>query len=441
MPTPSQNFNTSQELLNYINTYILPNGVEAITGELHNNVENGLLQLTLRSILNYQGQKIYSGGGNIVISKAFNLITGSTPSTLSWQDGFFLKEFYVMNTNGTDIPLADGFVYYDAYGAEKNSIPANSTIHIARAENGTWTNYYPPSGDIVISNPLVITSHPTSRTITEGNDTTFTVVASGGITPYSYQWYFEDEGQPILGATSASFTLEDSVLADSGDYFVIVTDALGHFIQSNSALLTVNVSTMVVTLQPVSQNIATGSNVTFTVAFGGGTPPYTQKWQKDGVDIPGATGLSFTIINAQPSDNANYRAVGFDSGTQTVTSNPATLIVASGIFVTYGYSNTNDYVNDSTPITISNAQTQTITHNQDISLNYPQIAQDTYIQVKIPDTESIKNAFNNGTNPFVGNIIPEYEFMRFVTGGFQWIIARNPTSFDYTQPLNFVDAS
>jgi hypothetical protein len=80
-----------------------------------------------------------------------------------------------------------------------------------------------------------------------------------------------------------------------------------------------------ITQQPVSQVVTNGTNVTFSVAATGtGTVRY--QWQFNGVDIAGATGSSYTVINPQLHHSGTYRAVVTDD-IATIYSNPATLEV------------------------------------------------------------------------------------------------------------------
>ncbi len=65
--------------------------------------------------------------------------------------------------------------------------------------------------------------------------------------------------------------------------------------------------------QPVSQSKNVGDSVTFNVALSG-TPPVSYQWQKNGVNIPGATGSSLTLNNVQLVDAGFYTAVVADSG-------------------------------------------------------------------------------------------------------------------------------
>lgn len=67
---------------------------------------------------------------------------------------------------------------------------------------------------------------------------TLTVVAAGGLTPYSYQWF--KDGNAISGATAATYTKTPTVAGmDSGTYKVVVQDGYGNII-SDSTVVTVS---------------------------------------------------------------------------------------------------------------------------------------------------------------------------------------------------------
>lgn len=62
---------------------------------------------------------------------------------------------------------------------------------------------------------------------------TLTVEATGGMAPYSYQWFKDNNA--IAGATSATYTKATTVASvDSGTYKVVVHDAYGNIISSST---------------------------------------------------------------------------------------------------------------------------------------------------------------------------------------------------------------
>lgn len=110
-------------------------------------------------------------------------------------------------------------------------------------------------------------------------------------------------------ATLDSFTLEPIGL---GDIFIAKLQAT--VAQSPS-----------ITVQPVSQTVTEGSNVTFTVSATG-SAPISYQWRHDGVDIFGQTGTNLTILSASTSSAGTYTVV-VSNAAGSVTSSGATLTV------------------------------------------------------------------------------------------------------------------
>lgn len=80
------------------------------------------------------------------------------------------------------------------------------------------------------------------------------------------------------------------------------------------------------TLQPATQAANLGANVTFTAAASGSPAP-TFQWRRNGANLTGATGASFTLPSVQPTDAGDYSVVATNSA-GSLPSNVATLTVA-----------------------------------------------------------------------------------------------------------------
>lgn len=69
--------------------------------------------------------------------------------------------------------------------------------------------------------------------VTASQTMTLTVAVTGGLAPYTYQWYKDNNA--IAGATSATYTKATTVASvDSGTYKVVVHDAYGNIISSST---------------------------------------------------------------------------------------------------------------------------------------------------------------------------------------------------------------
>ena len=175
--------------------------------------------------------------------------------------------------------------------------------------------------------PPSITSHPTNQSVNVGQTATFTVGATG-TPPLSYQW--QKNGSDISGATSSSYTTPATASGDNGATFrCVVSNPYGDA-TSNSATLTVTSATTPpsITTHPVNQTVALGGTATFTVVAAG-TAPLSYQWQKNSVDISGATSSSYTTPAVVAGDNgAQFRCV-VNNSYGTATSNQATLTVGT----------------------------------------------------------------------------------------------------------------
>ncbi len=86
------------------------------------------------------------------------------------------------------------------------------------------------------SQPVAISTQPTSQIAPIGRTATFSVVASG-TAPLQYQW--TENGVPISGATSASYTTPVVALSDSGETFQATISNSINSVVSSVATLTV----------------------------------------------------------------------------------------------------------------------------------------------------------------------------------------------------------
>ncbi len=81
------------------------------------------------------------------------------------------------------------------------------------------------------------------------------------------------------------------------------------------------------TLQPLSQTVAQGANVTLTVAANG-SAPLTYQWRFNNTDLGGATGTSLILNGVTPANDGNYSCVATNTA-GSVPSNPAALVIQS----------------------------------------------------------------------------------------------------------------
>jgi hypothetical protein len=172
-----------------------------------------------------------------------------------------------------------------------------------------------------------ITAQPQSATVNVGASATFSVSASGS--DLAYQW--TRGGQPIAGATDATYTL-NSVTAtdDQAQFAVSVSNASGQ-VTSTSAVLTV-VSPPTITAHPTDTSAVAGSAVSFSVGASATHGTLAYQWYKgatalvDGDHVSGAKTAVLSLDQVTSADGGSYSAhVSNSAG--SVSSNGATLTV------------------------------------------------------------------------------------------------------------------
>jgi len=173
------------------------------------------------------------------------------------------------------------------------------------------------------ADPPQITMQPVSQTVNVGQTATFTVSATGAM-PLTYQW--QKNGASIPGATSATYTTPATTSADNGAMFGVTVMHSTQSVASSLATLTVNGIPLNITSQPTSQTVIAGQTATFSVTATG-TATLSYQWQKNQVNIAGATSASYTTPATTLADNgASFRVI-VTNPVSSVTSNAATLAV------------------------------------------------------------------------------------------------------------------
>jgi enediyne biosynthesis protein E4 len=152
--------------------------------------------------------------------------------------------------------------------------------------------------------PVVILKNPQARNIPAGSNAMFSVTAEGNGS-LTYQW--QRNGLFLDDATNSSIVITNVQLAGEGAYRAMVSNSYGA-VFSESALLQVLIRP-VVRVQPLSQSIVAGGNVTLTVAVSGNPLPFTYRWRQGAGFITNVTMHStncfFVITNLQPSATTN----------------------------------------------------------------------------------------------------------------------------------------
>lgn len=162
----------------------------------------------------------------------------------------------------------------------------------------------------------VITQQPQYKIVATGQAATLSVTASG-VAPLTYQWF--KANTPIAGANQANFTIASPTTADSGLYYVTVSNGCG-------SVSSVSVEVFVTMSQDISitGRIEAPQNDTYIVVLNapvaGTIDSFTYKTtsgsatlavQIDAVNVTGLSGLGLTTVEATANATAaNTFAVG-----------------------------------------------------------------------------------------------------------------------------------
>lgn len=228
-------------------------------------------------------------------------VTGSGPFAYRWRfNGYAISGATSATLNLTNVqPTRAG-----NYTVVVTNAAGSVTSAVA-----TLTVYVPPT----------ITTQPANQTVNQGQNASFSVVASGSA-PFSYQWNFN--GSPLAGATNSSMTVTAAQPAQAGSYNAVVSNPAG-LVNSQVATLTVNVPPTVTT-QPQSQTLIQGQPLTLSVAASG-TSPFTYQWYFNGSRTGGNSPT--LMVSSVGTWNAGNYVVTVANVAGTVTSAVAAVTV------------------------------------------------------------------------------------------------------------------
>ncbi len=171
------------------------------------------------------------------------------------------------------------------------------------------------SAVITVLPPLVANAGP-DRNISPGGSATLNGSASGGTTPYSFQW------SPTTGLSNANIAQPTASPSTTTTYTLTASDAQART-ATDTVVVTVG-SSLVANAGP-DRTIQAGGSASLSGSASGGTAPYTYRWAP-------TTGLSNPNIaqpTAAPSVTTTYTLTVTDAQARTATDSATVTVLTS----------------------------------------------------------------------------------------------------------------
>ncbi len=184
------------------------------------------------------------------------------------------------------------------------AIDSAGNIFIADSGNNTVRK-----GVVSSAGTVTIQTQPKTQFVNLTTPVLFTVEASSTTAP-TYQW--RKNNVNVMGATAATYAIAAAQNSDEANYTVVVTSG-SVSVTSSAAVLqvypaSVFIPPIIIIAQPLAQSIRAGESATFVVEVVGSATPSFQ-WQKNEVNIGGATSSTYPIASATAADAGTYRVV------------------------------------------------------------------------------------------------------------------------------------
>ena len=209
-----------------------------------------------------------------------------------------------------------------SYTTPPNSMGDNNSLFTVVVSSPSGTVTSSPATLTVTAIKPAINTQPVSQSVTLGQSATFTVMATG-TGPLNYQWY--ENGTPITGATSASYTTPPTTNGDDAAVFTVtVTNSAGSATSSPATLGVIVPAPVAASLVPSNATPPYDGIVTLVPTFSGGTA------------VIGSTGIGSSDITASAVSGGSYSTPMLASGktyTLTVT-NSKGVVVSTTCIVT-----------------------------------------------------------------------------------------------------------
>lgn len=174
-----------------------------------------------------------------------------------------------------------------------------------------------------VAPPVIVSSPPSTQTITSGGQLTLAVSTTGAST---YQWQLN--GVNISGATQSLVNISPVSIVNAGVYTCVVSNSVGS-VTSQPATVIVQSPPLITSSPPSSQSVPLGSSITLSVIANGSTA-LSYQWQFNGVSIFGANTSALTLNSVTASSAGSYTCV-VSNLIGSATSTPSVLSIVTAV--------------------------------------------------------------------------------------------------------------
>ncbi len=255
-----------------------------------------------------------SGAVSVAVGESFSLSVyaeGNGPFSFQW------------SKDGQAIAGATG-AYYSKSAVQLSDAGAY-TVVVSNAQGSATSNTVPVS--VTNAKPPVITYHPASIAVRQGDHLWEISVGASGTGTLSYQW--SKNGTPIPGANSSSYYFSgNATAAHAGTYTVVVSSTQGSVTSEPCYITVLPPTPPVIADQPASQTVRQGQTLSLSGSAAGMPYPGIQ-WRKDAVNIPGATNTSYYESNIASSDAGAYSFTATNSAGTATSGNAIITVIAA----------------------------------------------------------------------------------------------------------------
>ncbi len=314
---------------------------------------------------------------------SFNVTAIGTALTYQWQ----------VSTNGGGLwtNLTNTGIYSGAATATLSLTAATTTINGYQYRcivSGTCTpGVTSNTASISINTLPTITAQPANSTICSGNNTSFSVTATG--TALTYQWQVSTNGGGLWtnitntgiysGTSTATLNLTGAAIAQNGyQYRCVVSGTCTPATTSNAAILNINTAPAI-TAQPGNSTICENTNTSFSVTATGTALTYQWQISTNGGGLwtnitntgiySGTTTATLNLTVATTAVNSyQYRCVVSGTCTPQATSNAATLTINTAPVITSQPQTDTICVNTGTTFSVATTGTG-LTYQWQVSTN------------------------------------------------------------------------